>query len=207
MNLGVLYTGPPVLRDPRDMKVQDPTNPFGSFERTHHNPLTEYAQKIEENRANTERARLASLGLQPSGFKDPQKAVDQLNPSWVDHARTGIARDQQFELQRQGQSLERNQRMGAVESQEDLKLLTHDEQNEWLRRATNRDRTMVLAVEDPELRTHILSRFVDSSEMGEKGSQFSLEFAEELMGLVQEDSPEEFKQLIQEVIQIERVQE
>ena len=58
----------------------------------------------------------------------------------------------------------------------------------------------------PVLRTRILTRFVDRSEMGEKGSQFSVEFAEELMGLVQEDSPEEFKQLVQEVIKLERVQ-
>jgi hypothetical protein len=206
MRLGVLDANRPTMRDPRTMQVRDPSDPFSSFGRTASDPFTDYVQRVQEHDAEAHRARMASLGLQPSEIKDAQKYVDQLNPSWVDHARSGIAQDQQLDLHRQGQYLEKNQRMGAVESLDDLKILTPAEQTEWLRRATNRDMTMVLAIEDPALRTHMLTLFVDSSEMGEKGSQFSLEFAEELMGLVQEDSPEEFKELIQEVIKLERVQ-
>ena len=210
LNAGGLMKQPqPLLPDPRLMRVHDPTNPMGSFQRTHAHPLTENTAQISDLKGQEVRARLeklaAELGLPPGEVEDPQQLMAAFPPDWVDHAQAGVQQSTQNAHQNKTESLKKNQRLGGVGSMEQLKRLHPSEEEEWLRRATETDMTMVLAIEDTNLRNDILTRFVELHEMDKKGSQFSLKFAEELMGLVKDDSPQEFKDLVQRVIQIVRV--
>jgi len=203
-----LQANRPQLKDPRDQNtllVKDFFSPKGQNGRGR-NPLLDYHDQWMAHEGKIGAASEGALGTKPQKFDRAQGFVDQLNPQFVDQTRSNIATDQLLEIANQSGSLQRNTRIGAVESLDDLRALPASEQKQWLRRASARDMSMVLAIDDPVMRTRTLTHFIERSEMGKKGSQFSLEFAEELMGLVQEDSPEEFKRLIIEILEIERVQ-